>query len=213
MAKIWLWSVAVSCLVSFATGSTAEVAESILYAGDNALRLMLTLLASMTLWSGLMEIMRESGDVERIGRGFRRLAGPLFPGLQDPAAWSAMSMNVAANLMGLGNAATPAGMEAAGRLAQLGEPGMRALAMLLVINNSSIQLLPANVMALRQAAGSADASAIWVPALLVSAVSTLTGVLLMRMLQRGGEAYAGRRRYAHRRIDGPDSHPGHDGRV
>ena len=78
MAKIWLWSVAVSCLVSFATGSTAEVAESTLYAGENALRLMLTLLASMTLWSGLMEIMKESGDVERIGRGFRRPVRGLF---------------------------------------------------------------------------------------------------------------------------------------
>ena len=117
-------------------------------------------------------------------RMLRRVLRPLFPGLEDETAWSAVSTNLAANLLGLGNAATPAGIEAAQRLAQLGETGLRSLAMLLALNNAGLSLLPTTVISLRAAAGSADPAGIWLPALIVSGVSTLASAGLMAIINR-----------------------------
>lgn len=186
MARIWWSATGFSCVLALLNGRAGETAQRILSCGDEAVGLMLTLLAAMTLWNGLMEILSDTGDVQRIGRVFRRMASPLFPGMTDEACWSAMCMNISANVMGLGNAATPAGIEAAKKLSAQGDAGLRALAMLLVIDNAGFQLLPTTVIALRQAAGSADAAAIWLPTLITSGAATAAGVLMMRILQRGG---------------------------
>ena len=95
-----------------------------------------------------------------------------------------MSLNLSANLLGLGNAATPAGVRAAELLARRGEEGLRALAMLLALNNSSLQLMPTTVIALRAQAGSAAPADIWPAALLSSAAATLTAAALMMLCQR-----------------------------
>ena len=92
-------------------------------------------------------------------------------------------MNLAANLLGLGNAATPAGILAAQRLAQHGEKGMRALAMLLVLNNAGLTLLPTTVISLRQAAGSADPASTWLPSMAAGAASAAVGVAVLLVLQ------------------------------
>lgn len=195
MGGIWCWVTILSCTCALVTGRAGETAGSILACGDEAVSLLLTLMAAMTLWSGLMEVMSECGDVQRIGKLFRRIAGPLFPGLADDACWSAMCMNISANMMGLGNAATPAGIEAVKRLAGQGKPGLRAIAMLLVINNCGLQLLPTTVLSLRQAAGSSDPAAIWLPTLLTSAAATTVGVGMMHLIQKGGGWYEWRRRH------------------
>lgn len=184
MGKIWPAAIVLSIVCAILTGRAGAAADEILGSGGAAVELMLTLLGTMTLWSGLMEILAETGDLERLGRLFRRVARPLFPGLEDEKSWSAMSMNLAANLLGLGNAATPAGIEAAKRLAGQGETGMKALAMLLVLNNSGVQLIPTTVIALRQAAGSADPACIWLPTLAASLTAALTGAAMMALIQR-----------------------------
>lgn len=184
MGKIWPAAIVLSIVCAILTGQAGAAADEILGSGGAAVELMLTLLGTMTLWSGLMEILAETGDLERLGRLFRRVARPLFPGLEDEKSWSAMSMNLAANLLGLGNAATPAGIEAAKRLAGQGETGMKALAMLLVLNNSGVQLIPTTVIALRQAAGSADPACIWLPTLAASLTAALTGAAMMALIQR-----------------------------
>lgn len=138
-----------------------------------------------------MEILQDTGDVPRIGRWFRCIAKPLFPGVTDDASWDAMSMNIAANLLGLGNAATPSGIEASKRLAEQGPEGLRGLGMLLVLNNTGLQLIPTTVLALRQAAGSAAPARIWLPTLAASAISTVVGVTLMLLLQKWRGVNAG----------------------
>ena len=184
MSKIWPAAVALSLLAAFAGGRTGAASEALLGSGAAAVELALTLLGTMTLWSGLMEILSETGDVQRIGRGLRRLTRPLFPGLADERCWEAMSLNLSANLLGLGNAATPAGVRAAGLLAEQGENGLRALAMLLALNNSSLQLMPTTVIALRAQAGSASPADIWPAALASSAAATAAAALLMAWRQR-----------------------------
>lgn len=183
MGMTWMAVLLASCVCALVTGKAGETAAALLETG-NAVTLMLTLLGSMTLWSGLMEILSASGDVARIGRLLHRLASPLFPALTDEGCWSAMGMNLSANLLGLGNAATPSGIEAAKCLSRQGEIGMRALAMLLVLNNTGMQLLPTTVITLRQAAGSSDPAGIVLPTMMISALSTAVGVFLMMLFQR-----------------------------
>ena len=189
MGKVWGVLMLAAAGAAMMTGNIGSTADALMSSGDRAVAILLTLLASMTLWNGLMEILEASGDMARLGRVFRRTLQPLFPGITDEAAWNALSMNLAANIMGLGNAATPAGIEAAKRLAALGDTGMRALAMLLVLDNAGLQLIPTTVLSLRQAAGSTDPGSIWGTTLLVSAAASVAAVLLMKLCQAGGEKH------------------------
>lgn len=191
MAKIWLILMLVSSLFALAGGQAGTAAEGILSSGGQAVSLLITLLGTMPLWSGLMEILSATGDTARLGRLFRRILRPLFPGLQDDAAWDALSMNLAANLLGLGNAATPAGIEAAKRLSALGEPGLQALAMLLVLDNTGMQLIPTTVITLRQSAGARDPADIWGMTLLISGMAMIIAAALMLLIRRGGDGRAG----------------------
>ena len=161
-----------------------DASAALLSSGGEAIALAVERAGAMAMWCGLTEILRRSGDMARLGRMLRRVLRPLFPGLEDETAWSAVSTNLAANLLGLGNAATPAGIEAAQRLAQLGETGLRSLAMLLALNNAGLSLLPTTVISLRAAAGSADPAGIWLPALIVSGVSTVAAAGLMAIINR-----------------------------
>ena len=185
MGLIWTILMLLSAILSMACGRTGQAAQALLSSGEQAVKLLLTLLATMTLWSGLMEILAENGDAARLGNVFRRILRPLFSGLDDEAAWDAISMNLSANLLGLGNAATPAGIEAAKRLSVLGEPGLRALAMLLAMDNASLQLIPTTVFTLRQSAGAYDPADIWGMTLLVSGASMAIALLLMKFGQGG----------------------------
>lgn len=186
MGKIWTILMLSSVSVSILSGRAGAASAALLDSAGQAVTFLMTLLAAMTMWGGLMEILREAGDVERVGRLLRRVGSRLFPGLEDEACWAQMSMNLSANLLGLGNAATPAGVRAAQLLSRQGEAGMRALAMLLVMDNAAVQLLPTTVITLRQAAGAASPADIWWPTLLVSGVSSGAGILMMALLQRGG---------------------------
>lgn len=165
-----------------------ETSRAVLQSGGQAVTLLLELLASMVMWSGLMEMLSASGDVARLGRLLRRLLRPMFPDLEDDDAWAAVGMNIAANMLGLGNAATPAGVRAAQLLCTHGETGLRALAMLLALNNSSLQLIPTTVMTLRSAAGATNPTDIWLPTLISSGASTLTAAVLMTILCRRKKA-------------------------
>lgn len=189
MGTIWTALMIISAAAALATGRAGETAVALLASGSEAVTLMLTLLATMTLWSGLMEILVAAGDAARLGRVFRHVLRPLFPGLQDEMAWNAITMNLSANLLGLGNAATPAGVEAAQRLAQLGQQGLGALGMLLVLDNASLQLIPTTVITLRQTAGAADPADIWGMTLLISGAASVMAIILMKMLAAGGNGH------------------------
>lgn len=209
MNRVWTCMLLTSLLYAVFTGRGGEAASALLTSGDDAVRLLLTLLATMTLWSGLMGILEASGDVQRLGRVFRKLAKPLFPGLSDEGCWSAMCMNLSANLLGLGNAATPAGIDAAKRMQEQGETGLRALAMLLVIDNASLQLMPTTVITLRQAAGSADPAGIWLPTIVVSLMAMVAGIGMMALIQRGGMIFGRMERNSCHRDRRADCAAGH----
>ena len=147
--------------------------------GD-AISLTLRLGAGYLLFCGLIEIMKGLDIPQKLNRLMRPLLHRLMPGM-DAQAGQAVCMNLSMNLLGLGNAATPLGIEAVRRLDGLREskPQMaHNIYMLLILNATSLQLIPTTVLALRAAEGSADVNAILLPSLLCTAVSTVAGALL-----------------------------------
>ena len=189
MGRAWITLVLAGGAMAFVAGRAPQAASALLESGAGAVKLWLVLLGAMPLWSGLMEILRETGDVERLGRCMRKCLAFLFPGLKDEACWSAMGMNLAANILGLGNAATPAGIRAARLLEKQGGAGVNALAMLLALNNSSLQLLPTTVITLRAAAGAAHPADIWPATLVSSGVATVVAAVLMRLACARGKRH------------------------
>ena len=140
------------------------------------------------LWGGVMELLRVSGAASGLARLFRPILRGLFPAAsRDPETLSALSANVTANLLGLGNAATPLGIRAAGRMAR-GCQGIASdeLCRLVVLNTASVQLFPATVASLRSAAGCAAPLDILPAVWLTSAASVCVGLCAERLLSRLG---------------------------
>lgn len=179
MGKIFWATLAVSLLLAIPLNRVDATASALLSTAESGVSLMLTLLGTMTLWGGLMEILLQTGDMGKLGEIIRKRFEKQNKSLPDAQCWTEIGMNLAANILGLGNAATPPGVSAAKRLAAHGEGGLRLLALLLVLNNAGFQLLPTTVLSLRQAAGAAHPADVWGAMLLSSAVSAASGVLLL----------------------------------
>ncbi|MBE6757247.1 MAG: spore maturation protein A [Ruminococcaceae bacterium] len=170
---IWLGLMLISLAGGMLTGRTQAVTEALLNGGKNTLTFMITLGGSMCLWSGILRVADKAG----VTRLFARLVAPLmrylFPNLPtDGAACRAMSMNIAANVLGLGNAATPLGLQAMKHLqtaARHKEYATRNMVVFAVLNTASVQIIPTTVAALRAQAGSAAPfsilPAVWVTSL------------------------------------------------
>ena len=147
--------------------------------------LSLSLLATYAAWLGLMKLWEESG----VARGISKLLKPLCRNLfktEDEEALSAIGMNLSANLLGIGGAATPYGIRAA-TLLDKSKNARYSSSMLFVINATSLQLIPTSVVAFRIAAGSASAADIILPTMLATAFSSVLGVLLVKLFIPAGK--------------------------
>ncbi len=186
MSLLWTGMVAVAILCGLATGRGPEVASAAMEGARAAVDLCVSIAGMLCLWSGVMEVMRRSGLSEQLSRLLRPVLGRLFPeAAGDRRIMDALAANVSANLLGLGNAATPLGIEAARGLAKR-SPGTAndALCMLIVCNTASIQLIPTTVAAVRASAGSAAPFDILPAVWLASALSVCTGILACKILAR-----------------------------
>lgn len=188
MAMGWIWTgmVALSVLCAAANGRMEAVTAAALEGAGAAVELCLGMLGGMCLWMGVMELMERSGLAAGLARLFRPLLQRLLPrAARDEETLGALSANVSANLLGLGNAATPLGIRAAQRMARgCGGVADDELCRLVVLNTASIQLLPTTVASVRAACGS-DAPLEILPAVwLTSVLSVTAGLLAARLLQR-----------------------------
>lgn len=185
---IWLFLIASSVVLAVFKGTMEEVSAAVLGSVSSSVELFLGLVGVMALWMGLMRIAEKSGLVGTISRGIRPVMHALFPGVpSNHPAMGAMVMSVTANMLGLGNAATPLGINAMKELQKLNpRPSVATNAMctFLVLNTSSVQLIPATVIGLRLAAGSSSPTEIVGTALIATTVSTLVGVISVKTLQR-----------------------------
>ena len=186
MAIIWTGMVVVSVIFGLFSGQMDAVSQAALTGAGSAVQLCLSMAGVLCLWSGVMEIMNRCGISARLARVFRPLLRWLLPrASRDDETLSAVSANVSANLLGLGNAATPAGIRAAKRLAQgCGGTASDDLCRLVVLNTASVQLLPTTVASVRAGLGCGAPLDI-LPAVWVSSVLSVTaGLAAAGMLRR-----------------------------
>ncbi|HZH04581.1 MAG TPA: nucleoside recognition domain-containing protein, partial [Myxococcaceae bacterium] len=169
-------------------GTLPKVTEASLSSAKGAVDLAIGLIGQMALWLGLMGVLREGGLLRSIARALSPVMRRLFPDVPpDHPAMGAMVMNVAANVLGLGNAATPFGLKAMAELNRLNRhPGTatNAMALFLAINTSGVAVLPLGAVAIRAALGSHDAAGIIVPSILATSLNTVAAVLVAKGLER-----------------------------
>lgn len=190
MTYIWLGMAAASVLFGAATGRLAAVSAAVTEGAGAAVTLCLGITGALCLWSGVLEVMRRSGLLDALTRLLRPLLRRVYPRAfaADSRCADAVSANFAANLLGLGNAATPAGLRAAARMAALGTPGEASdeLCRLVVMNTASVQLIPATAAAVRASLGSAAPFDILPCVWASSLCSVAAGLLVARLLERAG---------------------------
>lgn len=192
MAMAWLWTgmVAVSLVFGLATDSIGVLGNAALEGASAAVELCVAMAGIMALWTGVMEVMEQCGLSAALARLFRPLLRRLMPeASRDSETLAALSANLSANLLGLGNAATPLGLRAAQRMARgCGGVASHELCLLVVLNSASIELLPTTVAGVRGALGCADPfdilPAVWLASILALAAGLLAAKLLARVWRR-----------------------------
>ena len=188
MVMSWIFTgmLCVSILASFLTGN--NISGAVTQGAQAGLTLAFSIGGSMCLWTGAAKLMQTIGISEKLGRLFLPLLRRIFPSSKNNKELrEALSGNITANLLGLGNAATPLGIQAAKRLVDPRSPNIATgeLCRLIVLNTASIQLLPTNVAAVRATAGAASPfdilPAVWITSLLSAGLGIAMATLLERL--------------------------------
>ena len=182
---IWFGMMFISVIVGILTGNIDAVTQAAIDMAKTAVEIAIGLIGIMALWLGTMKIAEESGLIRIIARAIRPITIRLFPDVpEDHPAIGSIILNMAANLLGLGNAATPLGLKAMEELQDLNpekETATNAMCTFLAINTSSIQLiLPATVVALMGAA----ANQIFITTILATGLSTIAAIIAVRFLEK-----------------------------
>ncbi|MEE1347588.1 MAG: nucleoside recognition domain-containing protein, partial [Bacteroidales bacterium] len=192
---IWVFFIIAASVVAVArfavTGDSAAlsaVVDSTFSSAKSGFEISLYLTGVLTLWLGLMRVGESGGAVGALSRLISPLFSRLFPGVpKGHAAHGAMTMNIAANMLGLDNAATPMGLKAMAELQTLNpdkERATNAQIMFLVLNTSGLTIIPISIMAYRQQCGAANPADIFLPLLLSTFVSTVAGVAAVAVAQK-----------------------------
>lgn len=189
MLMSWIWTgiAGISLFCACLTGNARALAAAPLEGAASAVQLALGMAGSLALWSGAGAVMEAAGVTQLLSRLFSPLLGRVFPTTrQDPQLAKHLSANFCANLLGLGNAATPMGIQAARRLKR-GSAATDELCRLIVLNTASIQLIPANVAAVRSALGCGTPfdilPAVWVTSLCSASLGVAAAWVLGRFWQ------------------------------
>ena len=164
-------------------GEGMEIASAMLAGAQGAVETALAMAGGFAFFCGMLGILRRAGMMGILAGKIAPLLKKLMGKDVPDDAWEYIATNLAANLLGLGNAATPMGIEAARRMAR-GAVAGNALCLFLVINASSVQLLPSTVIALRAAAGAQNPGDITLPTFLVTLISTLAGIMACKAAER-----------------------------
>lgn len=187
MNILWGAMIIVSLIFGAVNGCLSETVNAGINAAGGSVTVVLSFAGIMCLWSGIMRLCDKGGISAVIEKMLSPITRLLFPRLADDEAKKAITMNMTANLLGMGNAATPLGINAMKRLDLLNknpENATREMCMFVVLNTASLQLVPTTIMSLRAAAASQNAAEIIVPIWLASLVSLTVGILFVKLLCR-----------------------------
>lgn len=189
---LWAGMIIIGILYGAFTGNMENISNAALESAKEAVNLCITMLGVMGVWVGLMKIAEKAGVIKGMTKLLMPFAKFMFPRVeQDSKAMEYMCTNMAANILGLGWAATPAGLKAMEELSKLnqssGNPAHIAsseMCVFLVINISSLQLIPVNMIAYRSQYGSVNPAAIIAPAVVATCISTLVAVVFCKIMDR-----------------------------
>ncbi len=197
---IWAFMILLGVIYAAFTGQMSAVTNAALDSAGEAISLCITMAGVMALWMGLMEIAQKAGIIEKMTGGIGPFLNFMFPKIpQNHPSREYIATNIIANVLGLGWACTPAGLKAMEALARLEEergnpsytekkagnrPASNEMCTFLIINISSLQLIPVNMIAYRSQYGSADPAKIIAPAIAATLISTLTAVVYCKIKDR-----------------------------
>ena len=192
---LWGGMILIAVVYGTVTGNVKAVGNAAVDSSKEAVELCITMLGVMALWTGMMKIAEASGLTKRFRKTVRPVLRFLFPDVpEDSKANDYIASNMLANILGLGWAATPFGLKAMTELQKLNveqggkkEVASRAMCTFLIINISSLQLIPVNIIAYRSQYGSVNPAQIVGPAIVATLVSTLAAVVFVKMTGRKGE--------------------------
>lgn len=188
MNKIWLIIICFSLVYGMLTGRGAELSNIILNVPKDAFNLLITMITAACFWSGMMKVMEEVGIVDFIAKKIRPLFKLIMPNLKDEKALNYVSMNIAANIFGLGYAATPSGLKAVKRMQELNEgdksEATDEMVTFLVLNTAGVTLIPTSVMAIRAALGAANPADMLIFPIIATLLSCVSGLIADAIFRR-----------------------------
>ena len=191
---IWAIMILLGILYGACTGRMEAVTNAALDSAGEAISLCITMAGVVALWMGLMEIAQEAGLITKMTNGIRPFLKFMFPRIpRDHPALGYIATNIIANIMGLGWACTPAGLKAMEALRQLEEErgnrntqiASNEMCIFLILNISSLQLIPVNMIAYRSQYGSANPACIIAPAIVATLISTIMAIIYCKVKDRG----------------------------
>lgn len=183
---VWFILIAVGILYGMITGNS-NMGEVILNSANDAYNMIITLIPLIVLWSGIMNIANKSGLLHKFSLLLRPLLKRLMPSVKNEKALDYVSSNIAANMLGLGSAATPFGLKAMKELDKENKhkgKATEAMITFLVLNTSGVTIIPMTVIALRMAYGSINPTNIIIPSIIATFISSLSGLLLDYFIRR-----------------------------
>lgn len=188
VSYIWLFLILIGIGFSALMGNLDTINDSILTNGTKALDLMLSILPIIVLWTGIMKIAEVSGLLRKFAKLMEPILSRLFPSVpKDNPALGFIASNIAANMMGLGSAATPFGLKAMSELQKINDKkdtASVAMITFLVLNTAGVTIVPTTVLALRIATGSENPSEIILPGVIATFCSSIGGLLLDYFIRR-----------------------------
>jgi spore maturation protein A len=185
---IWLTLIVLGVLTGIATGTSAAVTTAAIESANRAVNICLGFIGIMAMWNGLMKIADSAGLTRWLAKLFAPVARLLFPSVPDDhPALAAITMSLAANLLGMGNAATPLGLKAMEELASLNEEGdvpSDAMCTFVAISTAGITLVPTTIIAIRAQYHSYNPAEVVMPIILMNIVATFVAILADRFFSR-----------------------------
>ena len=185
---IWCFLIVISIIYSLLTGNISSINDEIILSGKSAFNLILTMLEVTVLWTGILQIAEKSGLLRKFAKFISPILSKLFPSIpKGHESLDYISSNVAANMMGLGSAATPFGLKAMKSLQEINENKKQAsdaMITFLVLNTSGVTIIPTTVIAMRMASHSSNPSEIILTAFLATICSSVAGLTLDYLIRR-----------------------------
>ena len=185
---IWFVMIFLGLIVGIFTGNGEGISNAIIGSIDSTVSFIIGLVGLMCFWCGVMKVAEKSGFTEKLAKLMKPILKLIFKeSAKDEKALGPIVMNITANMMGLGNAATPFGIKAMEEMDRLNNEKGRAsndMALFLVLNAACIQLVPSTVLSIRAAAGSTNPGVIILPAIISTGTAAIVGVICCKILQR-----------------------------